>query len=225
MQSTIKALVFDVYGTLFDVHSIQQLANEMFPAKGSEISQTWRQKQIEYSFLRQLMGQYKPFSEVTEDALIYSLKTHNQSVKPEDIKRLMQQYLYLNLFTEVTEVLNTLRDKKQAVFSNGSTDMLHPLLENANIATHFDHIISVDTVKQYKPTPASYMHVLQELRLERQDILFMSSNGWDISGAKSFGFQTAWINRNALPVEELALQPNYVFDNLSPLVEILTDNK
>ncbi|QPC47829.1 haloacid dehalogenase type II [Mangrovibacillus cuniculi] len=222
MQSTIKAFVFDVYGTLFDVHSIQQVANEIFPGKGTEISQTWRQKQIEYSFLRQLMGQYKSFKQVTKDALVYSLTLHDQKVDDESVKRLIDQYLHLDLYPEVIDVLTTKGDQKLAVFSNGSRDMLEPLLDNAKVNSFFDHIISVDDIKNYKPTPASYMHALNHLGFNREEVLFMSSNGWDITGAKSFGFHTAWINRGQLPVEVLQLHPDNEWESLVPLKEMLT---
>lgn len=219
MTQPIKALVFDVYGTLFDVHFVKVKAEELYPEHGEAISQAWRQKQLEYSFLRQLNGQYVPFSQVTRDALRYALLQLKLHVTEENIAALMEVYLKLDHYPEVDSVLEQMSDKQLAVFSNGSHDMLDPLIEQSGLSGRFNHIISVDDIKQYKPTPASYMHALNTLGLKREEILFMSSNGWDITGAKSFGFRTAWINRSGLPVEELNLDPDSIYDDLTGLLE------
>ena len=219
MTQPIKALVFDVYGTLFDVHAVKAKADELYPEHGADISQVWRQKQLEYSFLRQLNGQYVPFSQVTRDALRYALLQLKLHVTEENIAALMEAYLELSHYEEVEAVLQEMRGKQLAVFSNGSHDMLDPLIEQSGLGSLFDHIISVDDIKQYKPTPAAYMHALNTLGLKREEVLFMSSNGWDITGAKSFGFRTAWINRSGLPVEELNLDPDSIYDDLNGLLE------
>ncbi|MGG5254402.1 haloacid dehalogenase type II [Neobacillus sp. SM06] len=210
----IKALVFDVYGTLFNVHSVKEKADELYPMKGDEISRQWRQKQLEYSFLRQLMGKYETFWKITEDSLRYTLKNLKLEHSSEKINALMDAYLHLSPYPEVEEVLTKLRSKRLAVFSNGSHKMLDPLIKHSGLSSLFNEIISVDDRKQYKPTPAAYHYVLDRLELERSEILFMSSNGWDISGARAFGFQTAWINRNQFPVEELGLRPHSIFPDL-----------
>ncbi|WP_029331891.1 haloacid dehalogenase type II [Exiguobacterium oxidotolerans] len=219
MTQSIKALVFDVYGTLFDVHAVKVKAEELYPEHGADISQVWRQKQLEYSFLRQLNGQYVPFSQVTRDALRYALLQLKLHVTEENIAALMEAYLELSHYEEVEAVLHEMSGKQLAVFSNGSHDMLDPLIEQSGLESLFDHIISVDDIKQYKPTPAAYMHALNTLGLKREEVLFMSSNGWDITGAKSFGFRTAWINRSGLPVEELNLDPDSIYDDLNGLLE------
>ncbi|MBF8151655.1 haloacid dehalogenase type II [Exiguobacterium sp. TBG-PICH-001] len=216
---TIQALVFDVYGTLFDVHSVKEQAEALYPDHGEAISQRWREKQLEYSFLRQLNGQYVPFSQVTQDALRYTLLELKLHVTEEQITTLMETYLTLDVYPEVSSVLETMADKRLVVFSNGSHDMLDPLIEQSGLADRFEHLVSVDDIKQYKPAPASYMHALNTLGLKREEILFMSSNGWDITGAKSFGFKTAWINRNGLPVEELNLDPDRIYDDLTGITE------
>ncbi len=216
---TIQALVFDVYGTLFDVHSVKEQAEALYPDHGEAISKRWREKQLEYSFLRQLNGQYVPFSQVTQDALRYTLLELKLHVTEEQITTLMETYLTLDVYPEVSSVLETMADKRLVVFSNGSHDMLDPLIEQSGLADRFEHLVSVDDIKQYKPAPASYMHALNTLGLKREDILFMSSNGWDITGAKSFGFKTAWINRNGLPVEELNLDPDRIYDDLTGITE------
>ncbi len=216
---TIQALVFDVYGTLFDVHSVKEQAEALYPDHGEAISKRWREKQLEYSFHRQLNGQYVPFSQVTQDALRYTLLELKLHVTEEQITTLMETYLTLDVYPEVSSVLETMADKRLVVFSNGSHDMLDPLIEQSGLADRFEHLVSVDDIKQYKPAPASYMHAINTLGLKREEILFMSSNGWDITGAKSFGFKTAWINRNGLPVEELNLDPDRIYDDLTGITE------
>lgn len=219
MISPVKALVFDVYGTLFDIYSIEKKCNELFNGKGKEISLLWRKKQIEYSFLRQIMGQYDTFKQITLDALEFSLQKLDIAYDSDQLLVLMEAYTELAHYPEVETVLTEMADKKLAVFSNGSRDMLEPLINYSGLTKYFDNIISVDDVKQYKPSPASYTHVLNTLGLEREEILFMSSNGWDIAGAKNFGFKTAWINRSYSPVEVLNQHPNQIYNDLNGILE------
>ncbi|PTL39063.1 haloacid dehalogenase type II [Alkalicoccus saliphilus] len=218
-MTTNKTFVFDVYGTLFDVHSIGKACETYFPGKGESISETWRQKQIQYTFLRQAMGKYAPFSEVTRDALRFAADLHGRPLSLKEEDRLLEAYQSLSLFPESLEVLSHLKEKGHTliIFSNGDPLMLHPLLKKAQITNYIDHILSVDTVKQYKPTPAAYHLILDTIEEPRSDIVFLSSNGWDISGAKAFGFTTAWINRSAQPVEGLHQPPHYEYSTLNPL--------
>ena len=220
MGRLIKAYVFDVYGTLFDVYSVKEKCQSIFPHKGEAISQTWRQKQIEYSFLRQLMGTYRPFHEVTEDALRYAILLHGGEPKESVISELMDAYLHLTPYEEVKDVLQQLTDKHRAVFSNGSPSMLTPLLQSAEMNELFTSVITVDENKQYKPTKAAYQSVVETLNVAKEEVLFMSSNGWDITGAKQFGFQTAWINRASLPPEQLGVKPDFEFHDLTGLLSI-----
>ncbi|PLT33355.1 haloacid dehalogenase type II [Bacillus sp. V5-8f] len=219
MSSSIKAFIFDVYGTLFDVHSVKEKCDELYGGKGEEISLLWREKQLEYAFLRQLMGRYDTFVNITKDSLKYSLKKLKLEHSIQNEQALIEAYKNLAYYPEVENVLTQLRHKKLSVFSNGSRDMLEPLLHNSGLSSLFDEVISVDDMKQYKPTPASYGHALNILGLEREEVLFMSSNGWDISGARNFGFKTAWINRNNLPVEELNLEPDRIYSDLKGILE------
>ena len=221
MKTPIKALVFDVYGTLFDVHSVEKKCEALYKGNGAEISQIWRQKQLEYSFLRQIMGQYEPFKQVTLDALKFALQTLELSYDDAQLQSILSEYERLEAYVEVEQVLSEANDKQLVIFSNGSRDMLEPLIEQSGLAQYFDSVISVDDIKQYKPSPASYMQVLNTLDLKREEVLFMSSNGWDISGAKSFGFKTAWINRSGSPVEELNLEPDYIFQDLNGILDLL----
>lgn len=221
MKSNIKALVFDVYGTLFDVHSVTAKAESLYGGQGKKISQLWRKKQLEYSTLREIMGTYKPFSAVTLDALRHTLNELGlQSVEQQE-DELMREYKALILYPEVSQVLNKLSDKRLAVFSNGSRDMLEPLIERSAINRQMDNIISVDDIKRYKPSPASYGYALEQLGLEPTEVLFLSSNGWDVAGAKNFGFRTAWINRSGQADEELDSRPDTVCEDLNGVLEWL----
>ncbi|WP_394172880.1 haloacid dehalogenase type II [Guptibacillus hwajinpoensis] len=216
-MTNVKAFVFDAYGTLFDVFSVTKKCEELFPSKGDQISQTWRQKQLEYSYLRQMMGKYRPFSTVTRDALRYAVADADAELSSDNEEKLLNAYKELTVYDEVPGVLKELKEQGMtlAIFSNGSHDMLDPLVKQSPLAEYIDHIISADDINQYKPTPASYTHALDSLELTRENILFMSSNGWDISGAKNFGFHTAWINRNEKPVEKLALEPDTIYSDLT----------
>ncbi|MEQ6389721.1 haloacid dehalogenase type II [Bacillaceae bacterium S4-13-58] len=218
-MAKVKAFVFDAYGTLFDVHSVIEACNELFPRKGQQISEVWRHKQIEYSFLRQLMGRYCTFYEITRDSLRYACRSLEVDLSKEKEEQLLNEYLHLAHYAEVEEVLQKLQGKTVAIFSNGSYDMLQPLVENSTLSELFDAVLSVDEVKQYKPTPMSYSLVLERLDVKREEVLFMSSNTWDITGAKSFGFQTAWINRKGITEEELGISPDFEYKNLRGILE------
>ena len=219
MDKPIKAFVFDVYGTLFDVIAIKEQCEELFPGHGEAISQTWRTKQVEYFMMRQLMEKYRSFAEVTRSALKYALESEGLESTEAIERQLMDAYLHLPLYEESQVVLRELQNHKLVVFSNGSHDMLDPLIENAGIQGLLDEALSVDDIGQFKPAPAAYQYALGRLGIERDEVLFMSSNGWDISGAKNFGFRTAWINRKQAPVEQLGLEPDYVFSDLNGLLK------
>ncbi|KIL51339.1 hypothetical protein KP77_08510 [Jeotgalibacillus alimentarius] len=215
---TIRAYIFDAYGTLFDVHSVMEELEILFPEKGEAISQTWRRKQVEYFFLRQVMGRYKPFDQVTKDSLLYAINESGQSADESMLDHMLERYRQLKHYDEVEEVLKQLEGKELIVFSNGSENMIHPLMEFSGLNSLFTKTISADEIKQYKPSPAAYAYALEKAGVKREEVLFMSSNGWDISGAKSFGFNTAWINRNGLPTEELHLEPDAVYEDLSGIL-------
>lgn len=219
MGSQIKAFVFDVYGTLFDVTAIKDECEKLYPGYGETISQTWRSKQVEYFMLRQLMGNYTTLYSITHDALKYALNQNGLESSEQNEQQLLESYLHLPLYPEVEKVLIELKNQKLVVFSNGSHDMLDPLIENAGLADSFAEVLSIDEIKQFKPAPAPYQYAMEKLNLEKDEVLFMSSNGWDISGAKNFGFQTAWINRKNSPIEELELQPDYIFTDLNGLLK------
>jgi 2-haloacid dehalogenase len=215
----IKAFVFDAYGTLFDVHSVIEKCNELFPDKGEEISQVWRQKQLEYSFLRQLMGTYTTFFSITKDALHYACVQVGVDLSDEKEKVLLDAYLELTHYKEVESVLEELKSYQTAIFSNGSLDMLSPLVEQSSFRHLLDEVLTVDEVKQFKPTPMAYQLVLQKLGVKREEVLFMSSNPWDIAGATNFGFHTAWINRQDKVMDELGVKPHFVYKDLNGILE------
>lgn len=218
-KKKVKAFVFDVYGTLFDVHSVIEKCEQFFPEKGTEISMTWREKQLEYANLRQIMENYQPFSSVTKAALRYAVKKHGRELDGETEKALLEGYEQLKMYPEVKEVLRQLSGKKLAAYSNGSHDMLDPLIENSEISGLLDEVISADEIQQYKPSVAAYEHAVKLLDVKPEEVLFLSSNGWDISGAKNYGFQTARIDRNNLPEEELGLPPNNTYSDLTGILE------
>lgn len=221
MKSDIKALVFDVYGTLFDVHSVTAKAESLYEGQGQKLSQLWRKKQLEYSTLHEIMGTYKPFSAVTRDALRHTLNELGLKAEQRQEDELMSEYKALTLYPEVSGVLNKLSDKQLAVLSNGSRDMLEPLIAGSDINGKMDAIISVDDIKRYKPSPASYGSALERLGLEPGEVLFLSSNGWDVAGAKNFGFQTAWVNRTGQAEEELGIHPDTICQDLNGILEWL----
>jgi 2-haloacid dehalogenase len=217
---TIKAYVYDAYGTLFDVHSVSVKAESEFNGYGKTISERWRKKQVEYFMLHQLTGNYKPFSEVTRNALLYTLKNLSLQINEDALNSLMQSYLELEVYEEVHATLENLQNqnKKQIIFSNGTYEMLNPLIEKRELNPLLN-VLSVDDVKQYKPAPAAYKYALETLGVDRDEVLFMSSNFWDITGASSFGFKTAWINRAELKIDELGIKPDYIYKDLKGLLE------
>lgn len=177
----IKALIYDAYGTLFDVHSVTEKAENLFNGYGKQISEGWRQKQVEYFMLHQLTDRYIPFSEITRNALSYTLNKLSPAYKKEDFDHLMDAYLELKTYEEVSETLENLNSRKvkQTIFSNGTKDMLTPLVKKRELSD-FCNVLSVDDVKQYKPSPAAYKYAHESFGVNCDEILFMSSNFWDI---------------------------------------------
>ena len=217
----IKVLVFDAYGTLFDVHSVIALCDELFPGQGAQLSQTWRTKQLEYTWLKSLMGRYQDFGKVTEAALKFACKALKLDCPPQLRKRLMQAYLHLEPYPEVKEALASLSHCKLAILSNGSPRMLKALVRNNGLTKAFDMVISVDEVKIYKPSPKVYQLAPKNLKVPRNNIGFVSSNFWDICGAASFGLRTFWINRADNPTDELGYLPEATLTKLTELERIV----
>jgi len=227
-KSAIQALVFDAYETLFDVSSVATSLEQKFPGQGAAVSAAWRAKQLQYTWLRALTGQYEDFWKVTESALVFvcnDMKLHVQGglqVQPAPVERaarakLMDAYLHLEPFPEVKQVLQSLSAQRLAILSNGTLAMLQGVVENAGLKKVFSQIISADEAKTYKPNPAVYELAVGKLGLDKHKIGFVSSNFWDVAGAKAFGFRTYWVNRSGAPEEELGVRPDATLRSLSDL--------
>jgi 2-haloacid dehalogenase len=191
----IRALVFDAYGTLYDVQSVRSLAAELCGDKGELITQLWRLKQLEYTWLRSLMRRYEDFWSVTRAALEFTLTSVDVAPAAALCDRLMNKYLQLDLYQEAQQALASLRDYPLAILSNGSPDMLDALVKSSGLAGRFADVISVDRAKRFKPDPQCYALVEPALGVAKDEVMFVSSNGFDIAGAKSYGFKVAWIDR------------------------------
>jgi len=211
----VEALVFDAYGTLYDVHSVMRRCEACFPGKGMALSQLWRAKQLEYTWQRSLMQRYAPFSTVTREALRYGCAVLGLPLG-ENERELMDAYLQLAPFPEVPAALERLR-LKRAILSNGSPDMLEPLVRNSGL--RFDAVLSVDELRVYKPAPQVYQLAVNRLGVAREAIGFVSSNCWDAAGAKAFGFTVFWINRANAPVDALGVVPDRQVAHLGELAD------
>jgi len=211
----LQALVFDAYGTLFDVHGVIRRCEEFWPGKGAALSQLWRAKQLEYTWQRSLMRQYAPFSRVTQEALEYSCVALQLSLDGSRVEALMQEYRKLAMYPEVALALAKL-NVKQAILSNGSPDMLDPLVAHSGLK--FDAVLSVDEVKVFKPAPEVYQLAVDRMRVPKESIGFVSSNCWDALGAKSFGLRVFWINRLKAPVDRLGFKPDAIVGSLGEVL-------
>ena len=206
---SIKAVVFDAYGTLFDVYSIGELAERLFPGQGAALATLWRDRQIEYTRLRTMSDRYKPFWDVTEDALVFSCRKLGLALDADKQAALMAQYAVLTPFPENLAVLQSLRQMALplAILSNGNPPMLESVVEAAGMRLLFAHLLSADAVRKFKTAPEAYQLGPDRLGLPAADILFVSSNCWDVCGATWFGYQTFWVNRVDAPAEELDVLP------------------
>jgi 2-haloacid dehalogenase len=224
---SIKACVFDAYGTLFDVHSAVAAHSARLGQQADAISATWRSKQLEYTWLRSLMGRHADFWEVTGEALEFALERHGidiQTAMNSGLhESLMQAYLQLLPYPEVTTTLTELQQRgfRMAILSNGTPDMLEAAIDNAGMQGIVEAVLSVESVGVYKPDPRVYQLAVDRLALPREHILFLSSNGWDVSGAKSFGFQTFWVNRAGVTIERLGNEPDAILKDLLDLPQML----
>jgi len=278
-----KAVIFDAYGTLFDVHSVIAAAEQIFPGRGDALSQLWRQKQIEYTQLRTLAdsgegaAHYRPFWDITLDALRFSAKKLQLTLGRSAEKRLMDEYACLSAFPDAVPALRQLRDGVSpatphsrsatransatataaptaaapaatavtgaatpataatettarapgatrpglAILSNGNPQMLDVAVKSAGMSGLFDHVLSVDTARAYKPAPAAYALGTQAFGAQPAEIVFVSSNGWDVAGATWFGFTTFWLNRQNAPLEELGVTPHGTGAGMAELLDFL----
>ena len=208
-----RAVLFDAYGTLFDVYSVGLLAEQLFPGYGERLGVLWRDKQIEYTRLVSMSSpngeHYRPFWELTRAGLRYAAQRLGLALDATAEDRLMNQYRHLSSFPENREVLQALKERGVpcAILSNGDPDMLGVAVKSAGFSGLLAHVISVHPVRRYKTDPAAYALGPQALDLPARDILFVSSNCWDAIGATWFGYTTLWVNRLRLPLEQLGTEP------------------
>lgn len=218
----IRACVFDAYGTLFDVHSAAARCRDALGDKSGALSETWRQKQLQYSWLRSLMRAHADFWHVTGDALDYAMASVGLD-DPAIRKRLMDLYLSLEAYGEVPAVLRRLRQAGQAtaILSNGAPAMLEAAVQSAGIGDDLDHVLSIEDVGIYKPDPRVYQLAVDRIGVQPAEICFLSSNAWDAHGAAHFGFRVAWCNRFGQPPERLPGQPDAEIRDLAALPALL----
>jgi 2-haloacid dehalogenase len=246
---TIKAVVFDAYGTLYDIQSVAAVTEEAFPGYGEIVTQIWRIKQLEYTWLRSLMRRYEDFSVITSDSLAYTLKVLGLEHDDGVFERLIDKYLHLDLYPDATAALAAMRARKLAILSNGSTGMLNTLVANSGLDRVLDATISVDSQKIFKPSLEAYSLIEMKLGVPPEQVLFVSSNPWDACGAKAFGLNVAWIERVTpesmalaclksdlvapltmfkairTQMDELGLKPDYRIRGLSELPDLVASHE
>jgi 2-haloacid dehalogenase len=246
---TIKAVVFDAYGTLYDIQSVAAVTEQAFPGYGEIITQIWRIKQLEYTWLRSLMRRYEDFSVITRDSLAYTLRVLGLKHDAAAFERIMDKYLHLDLYPDAAAALTAMRGNELAILSNGSPAMLNALVANSGLDRVLDATISVDAKKIFKPSPDAYSLIEETLGVPPGEVLFVSSNPWDACGARAFGLNVAWIERVTpqamaalcakndvvapltlfkairTQMDELGLEPHYRIHALSDLPELVASHE
>lgn len=225
-----KLIAFDAYGTLFDVYSMGQLAEELFPGHGQAFALMWRDRQIEYTRLVTMSDPnpngskyYLPFWELTIRSLRYVCKRMNLSLNEQNERRLMDQYAKLTGFEDSLMVLKTIKEKglSTAILSNGSREMLATVVESNGLQPYLDKVVTVEDVRLFKTDPNAYALLLAAFSVKREEILFVSSNAWDALAAKWYGFDVFWVNRLGHPFEEIGERPNYEGNSLSQVLNVI----
>ena len=220
-MKNIKAIIFDAYGTLFDVNSAAEKCKERLGDKWEGFANYWRTTQLEYTWLRSLMKRHKDFWQITEDSLDKSMNFYNidNSMKSE----LLNLYKVLSPFTEVSDALKKLKKSnyKLAILSNGTPDLLNELVISNQLKDIFDDIFSVEEVGIFKPDSKVYDLPINKYNIEKNEVLFLSANTWDVSGAGNYGYNTVWVNRNNNIFDKLDFEPNQQISNLSELLDLI----
>ena len=225
-----KLIAFDAYGTLFDVYSMGQLAEELFPDQGQAFALMWRDRQIDYTRLVTMSDPnangskyYLPFWELTIRSLRYVCKRMNLNLTSEYEKQLMDQYAKLTSFKESLIVLKTIKEKglSTAILSNGSREMLATVVDSNGLKPYLDQVVTVEDVRLFKTAPQAYELLLKAFPVKKEEILFISSNAWDALAAKWYGFDVFWVNRFGHPFEEIGEKPNYEGTSLSKVLEVI----
>jgi 2-haloacid dehalogenase len=217
-----QAFLLDAYGTLFDVHSVVLRGGIEIAGDLQALSQLWRQKQLEYTWLRALMERYEDFWHITEVALHSAVRQLSIKATDRQLELLMQAYLFPAPFSEVRSALEALKGSPLAILSNGSPGMLDSAIRSNGLESHFIEIISVDRVKTYKPSPRVYALGPEILKSPASEILFVSSNLWDVAGAKAFGYQVCWCNRTGAEMEDWGFAPDFTVLRLDQIATHLT---
>lgn len=220
--SGIQACVFDAYGTMFDVHSAVNKVSDALGDKAAAVSILWRDKQLQYTWLRSLMQDFEPFSKVTSDALDFALEAHGVEVDGLH-EKLMDAYFRLDAYDDVAPTLDALRAKglKTAILSNGSPDMLGAAVANAALGDKLDAVLTVDIVGVNKPDPRVYQMPLDEFGIQASEVCFISNNAWDCHGGAHFGYQVARLNRNQVAEEKLSGRPRITLNGLQGLADLI----
>ncbi len=225
-----KLIAFDAYGTLFDVYSMGQLAEELFPGQGQSMTLMWRDRQIEYTRLVTMSDPnpagskyYLPFWELTILSLRYVCKRMDLNLTEQSEKRLMDQYAKLTSFDDSLKVLKTIKEKglSTAILSNGSREMLTAVVESNGLKPYLDQVVTIEDVRLFKTAPQAYELLLKAFPVKKVEILFVSSNAWDALAAKWYGFDVFWVNRLGHPFEEIGEKPNYEGNSLSKVLEVI----
>jgi 2-haloacid dehalogenase len=221
MMATPRAILFDAYGTLFDVYSVGLLAEQLHPGRGEALAALWRDKQIEYTRLVSMSGRYRPFKDLTRAGLRFAAQRLGIALDGSGEERLMDQYRRLSAFPENRGVLEVLKQRgvRAGVLSNGDPDMLADAVEGAGLGGLLDPVLSVQATRRYKTDPATYALGTSALGLPAQDILFVSSNGWDAIGATWHGYTTLWVNRAGAPLEQLDTSPSRIGSSLRDVLD------
>ncbi|MES2315859.1 MAG: haloacid dehalogenase type II [Pseudomonadota bacterium] len=217
----IHGIVFDLYGTLYDVQAVAHACEDAFPTNGATLARRWRQKQLEYTWLRSLMGRYVDFEKLTAQALQYTCAEFGLDLDPATMRRLCDAWLHLPPFLDMPASIRRLRDAglPLAVLSNGSHHTLGEVIGNSGMKWGFDHLISVEDVHVFKPHPQVYRLAEQRMITTRENLLFVSGNAWDASAARLFGFEVCWINRQQLPFDQLGATPTVELPDLGAMAE------
>tara|TARA_B100000029_G_scaffold263249_1_gene259406 strand:- start:644 stop:1306 length:663 start_codon:yes stop_codon:yes gene_type:complete len=220
-MKNIKAIIFDAYGTLFDVNSAAEKCKGKIGNKWESFANYWRTTQLEYTWLRSLMNRHKDFWKITEDSLDKSMETFkiDSSMKNE----LLDLYKILSTFPEVTEVLNKLKEKKYklAILSNGTPALLNKLVKSNNLDNIFDNIFSIEEVKIYKPDSRVYDLPIKKYQIKKNEAVFLSANTWDVSGGGNYGYNAVWVNRNNKIFDKLDYEPKNQIKRLDELLDLI----
>ncbi len=220
-MKNVKAIIFDAYGTLFDVNSAAEKCKDKIGDKWESFANYWRTTQLEYTWLRSLMKKHKDFSQITEDSLDKSMKAFKIDSSMRD--ELLDLYKILSTFPEVKEVLNNLKEKnyKLAILSNGTSALLNKLVKSNNLESIFDDIFSVEEVGIYKPNSKVYDIPIKKYQIQKNEVVFLSANTWDVSGGGNYGYNSVWVNRNNNIFDYLDYKPQDQVKHLGEILDLI----